>query len=170
MTLSIPRLLRWARCVYGRRSLRGLVLGSGNNVSSLVSAHSSASVYPTARLLLWRRDRCGRSSHLRSLLLRWHVDEDDDELARTNAGSGSHNLDAPLPGAPKMSWETNTYGAGPLSVRQGAEGARRADRGRACKRFYPASELPEEIILLLLLCGCIMFLHESVGVFSFRMS
>ena len=36
--------------------------------------------------------------------------------------------------------------------------------------FYPASELSGEIILLLLLCGCIMFLFESVGVFWFRMS
>ena len=28
-------------------------------------------------------------------LLRWHVDEDDEDLARVHAGSGSHNLDAP---------------------------------------------------------------------------
>ena len=31
--------------------------------------------------------------------------------------------------------------------------------------FYPASELSGEIILLLLLCGCIVLLLESVGVF-----
>ena len=30
--------------------------------------------------------------------------------------------------------------------------------------FYPASELSGEIILLLLLCGCILFLLESVSV------
>src|SRR3954468_24868292 len=55
------------------------------------------------------------ASDLRSLLLRGHgavVDEADElgevdeERARVNAESGSHNLDAPLPGAPKMSGET----------------------------------------------------------------
>ena len=44
-------------------------------------------------------------------------------------------------------------GQGPFSVRQGAEGARRADRGEAREGFYPASELSGEIKLLLLLCG-----------------
>ena len=67
-----------------------------------------------------------------------------------------------------LSWETNTYGAGPVSVRQGAEAARRADRGEHTSDFYPASELSREIILLLLLCGCIMFLLESVGVSGFE--
>ena len=95
MTLSVLRLLRWARCMYGRRGLRSLVLGPGSTVSSLVDARSSAGVYPTTRLLRWRWDRRGRNSCLRSLLLRWHVDEEDEDLARVNAGSGSHNLDAP---------------------------------------------------------------------------
>ena len=95
MTLSVLRLLRWARCMYGRRGLRSLVLGPGSTVSSLVDARSSAGVYPTIRLLRWWWDRRGRNSCLRSLLLRWHVDEEDEDLARVNAGSGSHNLDAP---------------------------------------------------------------------------
>ena len=96
MTLSVLRLLRRARCLYGRRGLRGLVLGPGSTVSSLVDACSSAGVYPTTRLLRWWWDRRGRSSHLRSLLLRWHVDEDDEDLASVHAGSGSHDLVAPF--------------------------------------------------------------------------
>ena len=95
MTLSVLRLLRWARCMYGRRGLRSLVLGPGSTVSSLVDARSSAGVYPTTRLLRWWWDRRGRNSCSRSLLLRWHVDEEDEDLARVNAGSGSHNLNAP---------------------------------------------------------------------------
>ena len=45
-------------------------------------------------------------------------------------------------------WDRRTE---PLSVRRGAEVARRADRGEAHEQFYPASELSGEIILLLLL-------------------
>ena len=52
-------------------------------------------------------------------------------------------------------------GQGPFSVRQGAEGARRADRGEAREGFYPASELSGEIKLLLLLCVYIEFLLRS---------
>ena len=60
MTLPVPRLLRWARCMYGRRGLgvrpvvvgagyiadgqRSLVLGPGSTVSFLVAARSSAGV------------------------------------------------------------------------------------------------------------------------------
>ena len=111
MTLPVPRLLRWARCMYGRRGLgvrpvvvgagyaadgqRSLVLGPGSTMSSLVDARSSAGVYPTTRLLRWWWDRHGRNSCRRSLLLRRHVDEEDEDLARVNAGSGSHNLNAP---------------------------------------------------------------------------
>ena len=111
MTLPVPRLLRWAWCMYGRRGLgvhpvvvgagyaadgqRSLVLGPGSTVSSLVDARSSSGICPISRLLRrwWVRHR--RSSRLQSLLLRWHVDEDDEDLARVNAGSGSRNLDAP---------------------------------------------------------------------------
>ena len=52
-----------------------------------------------------------------------------------------------------MSGETDPrtpMGPEPLSVRRGAEIARRADRGEAHERFYPASEHSGEIILLLL--------------------
>ena len=62
-------------------------------------------------------------------------------------------------------------GKGPFSVRQGAEGAQRADRGRTREGFYPASELSGEIKLLLLLCvvysilarerGCVAVSNES---------
>lgn len=148
MTLLVPRLLRCARCAYGRRGLRGLVFGLGSTVSTLVDARSSASVNPTARLLRWWRDRHGRNRCLRSLLLRWHVDEDDEDLARVHAGSGSHNLDAPLPGMPKMSgklihgnlWDRRTE---PLSVRRRAEVARRADRGSAHEQFTQLRSSPE---------------------------
>ena len=51
MMLSVMRLLRWARYMYGRRGLRGLVLGPGSTMSSLVDVRSSAGVYPTTRLL-----------------------------------------------------------------------------------------------------------------------
>ena len=53
MTLSVLRLLRRARCMYGHRGLRSLALGPGITVSSLVDVRSSASVYPTTRLLRW---------------------------------------------------------------------------------------------------------------------
>ena len=95
MTLLVLRLLRVAWNTYSRRGLCSLVLGPGSTVSSLVDARSSAGVYPTTRLLRWWWDRRGRNNFHRSLLLRWHVDEEDEDLARVNAGSGSHNLDAP---------------------------------------------------------------------------
>ena len=95
MTLSVLRLLRWARNKRGRRGLRRLALGPGSVVSFLVDVRPSADVYPTTRLLRWRWNRRGRNCCLRSLLLRWHVDEDDEDLARVHARSGSHDLDAP---------------------------------------------------------------------------
>ena len=95
MTLLVPRLLRGARCAHGRRGLCRLVLGLGSAVGTLVDAHSSAGVHSTTRLLRWRWNRREQNCCLRSLLLRWHVDEDDEDLARVHAGSGSHNLDAP---------------------------------------------------------------------------
>ena len=142
MTLLFPRLLRRARCVYGRRGLRGLVLGPGGGVSSLVGARSSAGVYPTARLLRWRWNRHRRTNHLRSFLIRWHVDGHDD-VARANTGSGSHNLDAPYLARQRCRGKlstTNTYGTGaPCLCGTRAEGARRADRGRRAGSFYPGS-------------------------------
>ena len=148
MTLSVPRLMRWARCMYGRRGLRSLVLGPGSTVSSLVDARSSACVYPTSRLLRRCLVRRGRSSRLRSLLLRWHVDEKDEDLARVNAGSGSHNLDAPYLARQRCwgklihehLWDRRTE---PLSVWQGAEVARRADRGEAHEQFTQLRSSPE---------------------------
>ena len=137
MALSIPRLLRGVRCMYRCRSLRGLVLGSGDNVSSPVGARSSAGVYPTARFLRWRWDRRGRSGHLRSLLLRWHVDEDVD-VARVKTGSGSHNLDAPYLARQRCRGKRAPMGQGPFTVRQGAEGARRADRGESTRGILPS--------------------------------
>ena len=69
MTLPVPRLLRWARCMYGRRGLgvlpvvvgvdyaadgqRSFILGLGGTVSSLVDVRSSAGVLPTTCLLQW---------------------------------------------------------------------------------------------------------------------
>ena len=95
MTLLVPCLLRGTRCAHGRQGLCRLVLGLGRTEGSLVDAHSSAGVHSTIRLLRrwWKRRRRGCCP--RSLLLRWHVDEDDEDLARVHAGSGSHNLDAP---------------------------------------------------------------------------
>ena len=62
-----------------------------------------------------------------------------------------------------MSWETNTYGAGPLF---GPSRERRAHEeqieAKAREGFYPASELSREIKLLLLLCVSILFLLGSV--------
>ena len=54
-------------------------------------------------------------------------------------------------------------GQGPFSVRRRAEIARRADRGEAHERFYLASELSGEIILLLLLVGlyCVLARERS---------
>ena len=148
MTLSVLRLLRWAWYMYGRRGLCSLVLGPGSVVSFLVDVHPSANVYPTTRLLRWRLDRHGRNTCLRSLLLWWHIDEENEDLARVNAGSGSHNLDAPLPGAPKMSGKLiheHLWGrwTEPLSVRRGAEIARRADRGEAHEQFTQLRSSPE---------------------------
>ena len=148
MTLSVLHLLRWARCMYERRGLRSLVLGPGSTVISLIDARSSAGVYPTTRLLRWWWDPRGRNSCLRSLLLRWHVDEEDEDLARVNVGSGSHNLDAPYLARQRCRgklihehlWDRRTE---PLSVRRGAEIARRADRGDAHEQFTQLRSSPK---------------------------
>ena len=95
MTLLVLRLLRVARNMYSHRGLCSLVLGPGSIISFLVDVHSSAGVHSTTRLLQRWRKRRGRSGCRRNLLLRWHIDEGNEDLARVNAGSGSHNLDAP---------------------------------------------------------------------------
>ena len=95
MTLLILRLLRVAWNMYSRRGLCSLVLGLGSTVSTLIDGCSSAGVHSTTRLLQRWRKRRGRSGCCRSLLLQWHVDEGNEDLARVNTGSGSHNLDAP---------------------------------------------------------------------------
>src|SRR3954462_3772037 len=87
----------------GRRGAGGL----------FTDARPSAGAFPTTRLLQGRWVRRGRTSHLRSLLLRWHVDEDDEDLAYADAGSGSHNLGAPYLVRKRCrgkSASTNTYG------------------------------------------------------------
>ena len=152
MTLSVLRLLRRARNKHGCRGLRRLALGPGSVVSFLVDVRPSADVYPTTRLLRWRWDRRGRNSCLRSLLLRWHVDEDDEDLVRVNAGSGSHNLDAPYLARQRCRGKRTPMGQGPFSVRQGAEGARRADRGEAHEQFTQVRAARMRKTLLLL-CG-----------------
>src|SRR4051812_5556605 len=102
-TLPVPRLLRGARCMFGRRGA----------MSWLDDARSSAGAFPSARLLQGRWVRRGRTNHLRSLLLRWHVDEDGEDIACADAGSGSHNLDASYLARQRCrgkSASTNTYG------------------------------------------------------------
>ena len=156
MTLSVLRLLRWARDMYGRRGLCSLLLGPGSTVSSLVDARSSVGARPISRLLRRWWVRRGRSSRLRSLLLRRHVDEDDEDLARVNAGSGSHNLDAPYlarqrcrgtdPRAPMGPVDRVPFGSA------GARGARRADRDEAHEQFTQGRAARMRKTLLLL-CG-----------------
>ena len=156
MTLSVLRLLRWARCMYGRRGLRSLALGPGITVSSLVDVRSSAGVYPTTRLLRWWWDRCGRNSCRRSLLLRWHVDEEDEDLARVNRQIRFTQPRRPLPGAPKMSGKLiheHLWGPAdraPFGSAGGGDRTKSRSR-RSTRAVYPASELSGEIILLLLL-------------------
>ena len=161
--LSTLHFLGRVRRRHGRRRLRGLVFGSGDDVSPTVGARSSAGAHSTARLLRrWWRNRCRRSGHLRRLLLRWHVDDDAD-VARVETGSDAHDLDAPLPGAPKMSGlsaASSTYGAlgAPSgSARERGPRAEQIEVERAGETgdFYPASGLSGEIKPLLLLCVCI---------------
>ena len=156
MTLLVPCLLRRARCAYRRRGLCRLVLGLGRTMSSLVDARSSVGVYPTGRWLRRWWDRRRRSSCLRSLLLRWHVDEDDEDLARVNAGSGSHNLDAPYPARQRCRGTDPRAPMGPADRvpfgSAGARVARRADRGEAHEQFTQVRATRMRKTLLLL-CG-----------------
>src|SRR3954465_3549571 len=125
-------------------------------MSWLDDARSSAGAFPTTRLLQGRWVRRGRTSHLRSLLIRRHVDEDDEDLARVNTGSGSHNLDAPPTWRAKDVGENclheHLWGPSPFSVRRGAEVARRADRGEAHEGFTQLRAVRMRKTLLLL-CG-----------------
>src|SRR3954468_6613793 len=133
MTLPVPRLLRWERCLLGRRDA----------VSCVVDARSSAGAFPTTRLLRGRWVRRGRTSHLRSLLLRRHVDEDDEDLARANAGSGSHNLDAPYLARQRCrgkSASSNTYGDG-APLRFGGERRLRKEQIEATRTHNDFTQL-----------------------------
>ena len=70
------------------------------------------------------------------------------DQARVNAGSGSHNLDAPYLARQRCRgklihghlWGRRTE---PLSVRRGAEITRRADRGEAHEQFTQLRSSPE---------------------------
>ena len=157
MTLLILRLLRVAWNMYSRRGLCSLVLGPGGIMSFLVDVHSSAGVHSTVRLLWrwWKRRRRGCCP--RSLLLRWHVDEENKDLAHVNAGSGSHNLDTPYLARQRCRGELiheHLWGrqTGPLSVRRRAEVARRADRGEAHEQFTQVRAARMRKTLLLLVC------------------
>ena len=71
-------------------------------------------------------------------LLRSH--DDEEQLILDMDGTAAAEA-PPLPGAPKMSGETDPptpMGTGPLSVQREAETAQRADRGSTRERFYPA--------------------------------
>ena len=139
MTLSVLRLQRWAWNMHGRRGLRSLVLGPGSVMSSLVDVRSSGGVYPTTHLLRWWWDRRGRNSCRRSLLLRWHVDEDDEDLARVNAGSGSRNLDAPTWRAKDVGGN-DTYGITRIPTKVAGCGiVRRAALVDSTEGIYPGS-------------------------------
>ena len=128
-SLLARHLLRGTGSVHGRRGFGvrpvvRLVLGLGGAVSVLAGVHPSASVYRTNRWFWWWWDRRRRASDLRSFLLRGHgavVDEADEfgevdeECARVNAGSGSHNLDAPYLARQRCRGKlstTSTYGTG----------------------------------------------------------
>src|SRR3954462_1543917 len=144
----------------GRRGAGGL----------FTDARSSAGAFPTTRLLQGRWVRRGRTSHLRSLLLRRHVDEDDEDLVRADAGSGSHNLDAPLPGAPKMSGEIclHEHLWGPSPFLGSAGGGGRAKSGlRRCTQGVLPSFGPHGCVKpYCCFVVCIVFLLGSVWCYS----
>src|SRR4051812_8948443 len=103
--MNLRSLLGGARSKFGRRGTAGW----------FDDAHSSVGVFPTTHLLQGPWVRRGRTRHLRSFLLRWHVDEGDEDLSRADAGSGSHNLDAPYLAHQRCrgkSAYSNTYGDG----------------------------------------------------------
>src|SRR4051812_34764606 len=132
-TLLVPRLLGGARSEFGRRGTKNWFDG----------ARSSAGVLPTTRLLQGRWVRRRRTGYLRSFLLRRHAGENDESLARANARSGSHNLDAPYLARQRCrgkSASSNTYGARAPS-RFGGERRLREEQIEAThtQQFYPAS-------------------------------
>ena len=139
-------------------------------MSVLTGNHPSDGISPAHHWLWWRRVRRRRASDLRRLLLRGHgvvadevVDEAgevDEECARANAGSGSHNLDAPYLARQRCRGKlsaTNTYGTGaPFRYGKGAEGAQRADRGKHAGSFTQVRAARMRKTLLLL--GCVLSL------------
>src|SRR3954462_8090270 len=88
------------------------------------------------------------------------------------AESGSHNLDAPLPGAPKMSggigFLEHLWGRSPFSVRRGAEAAQRADRGGAHRGILPSFGPQRCVKPYCCLVDCIVFLLGSARCYSTR--
>src|SRR3954471_7973781 len=141
------------------------MFGRCGTMSWLGDARSATGAVPTTRLLQGRWVRRGRTSHLRSLLLRWHVDEDDGDLARADAGSGSHNFDAPYLARQRCrgkSASTNTYGdRAPFwfgGGRRSREERIEAMHTRGLPSFGPHGCVKPYCCFVV----CIVFLFESV--------
>ena len=85
-----------------------------------------------------------------------HVDEDDEDLARVNAGSGSHNFDAAYLACQRCRGTDPRAPMGPAGRvpfgSAGAEIMQRADRGEAHERFTQVRAARMRKTLLLL-CG-----------------
>src|SRR3954464_5720115 len=130
---------------------------------------SFAGVFPTTRLLQGRWVRRRRTGHLRSFLLRRHVDEDDEDLACANAGSGSHNLDAPYLARQRCqgkSASANTYGDEAPSRFGGGRRLREerieARHTRGLPSFRPHGCVKPYCCFV----DCIVFLLEIAGCYS----
>src|SRR3954466_5121368 len=104
-------------------------------------ARPVAGTVPATRLLQGRRVRRGRTSHLRSLLLRWHVDKDEGDLAGADAGSGSHNFDAPTWRAKDVGGNRlprTPMGTEPLTGSAGGGGRTKSGSRRCSRGILPS--------------------------------